>query len=412
MANVSASTATTRPATHGRLFLLVTLTLGHIVMHWFQQSFLILLPEIKTAYSLSSVQAGSLQSVRSIFGGLVNFPAGFITDMFRTRWAIILAVSMAWIGLAYLLVGLAPSFALVLPAVALVGMGGAVWHPPALSALSQRWADRRGTAFSIHGVGGSTGDTLAPVAVGALLLVFTWKQLTFFGVFPAIALAMLVWYTLRNIQGQEGKSITLKDYFSGVAGLFRNKVLMLLVLSGGIRAMGQSALLTFLPIYFREDLGFSTARGGLYFSLVTVMGIVSQPALGYLGDRFGRKMVLVPGLVLLGLFNMALVIAGAGPGLVLTLLCISIFVYALGAVVLAAAMDLSGKAVGATTVGLLFGGNFVFSFISPLIAGQLRDSFGTNAVFLYAGSAVIASAFIILVLPLRRGDGRSASVAH
>jgi MFS family permease len=116
--------------------------------------------------------------------------------------------------------------------------------------------------------------------------------------------------------------------------------------------------------------------------------------------------------VLLGLFNMVLVIAGAGPGLVLTLLCIGIFVYALGAVVLAAAMDISGKTVGATTVGLLFGGNFVFGFISPLIAGQLRDSFGTMAVFWYSGAAVIASALIILLLPLRRGTGRAASVAH
>jgi hypothetical protein len=34
------------------------------------------------------------------------------------------------------------------------------------------------------------------------------------------------------------------------------------------------------------------------------------------------------------------------------------------------------------------------------------------AVFWYSGAAVIASALIILLLPLRRGTGRAASVAH
>lgn len=381
-------------------------------MHFFQQSFLILLPEIKTAFDLTKTQAGTLQGVRSIFGGVVNFPAGFLTDMFRTRWAIILAVSMAWIGLAYLLVGIAPSFALVLPAVALVGMGGAVWHPPALSAISQRWADRRGMALSIHGVGGSIGDTVAPTLVGLLLLAFTWQRLTFFGVFPALVLSLLVWYALRNVQGQEVKKVTVKQYLRSAGGLFRNKVLMLLVLSGGIRAMGQGALTTFLPIYFREDLGFSTARAGLYFSLVTVMGIVSQPFLGFMSDRFGRKVILVPCLVMLGLFSIGLVWSGSGAGLVLNLILIGLFVYALGQVVLATAMDIAGREVGATTVGLVFGGNFIFNFISPIVGGAIADGFGTRAVFLYTGSLVIASAMMILALPLKRARDAASQPLH
>ncbi|MCS7206978.1 MAG: MFS transporter [Dehalococcoidia bacterium] len=387
----------------GRVFLLGGLTLGHAIIHWYQQSFVILLPEIKRTLGLDPVQVGALSSVRAISGGAANLPAGFISDLFRRQGALVLAVSMAWIGLAYLLVGIAPTYALLLPAVALVGMGGAIWHPPAIGLLSRRWADRRGFAVAVHGVGGSIGDTLAPLAVGILLLVFFWRNLLHFYAIPAVVLALGVWWFLRSAYQEGGERPTLRGYFGAAGKVLTNKVILVLLVVAGVRAMGQQAILTFLPIYLREDFQYSSAFAGLMLSVLTLMGIASQPALGWLSDRFGRKAVLVPGLALLALF--ALLLAWARPGweLVSVVVILGLFFYALQATILAAAMDATAQGAEATSVSLIFGGTFIFSSVSPVIAGAVAKAWGITSVFYYAAALYVLCVVLTLPLRLRRG---------
>lgn len=391
----------------GRIFLLGGLTLGHAIIHWYQQSFVILLPEMKQTLGLDPVQTGALSSVRAISGGAANVPAGFISDLFRRQGALILAVSMAWIGLAYLLVGIAPTYALLLPAVALVGMGGAIWHPPAISVLSRRWAERRGFAVGLHGVGGSIGDTLAPLAVGVLLLAFFWRTLLHFYAIPAVLLALGVWWFLRSGYQEGGEKPTLRGYFGAAGKVLTNKVILVLLVVAGIRAMGQAALLTFLPIYLREDLHYSSAFAGLMLSILTFMGIGSQPALGWISDRLGRKAVLAPGLAMLALFALLLVWARPGWELVAVIVGLGLFFYALQATIVAAAMDATARGAEATSVSLIFGGTFIFSSVSPIIAGAAAKAWGLTSVFYYAAALYLLSTVLLLPLPLRRAGAPS-----
>ena len=57
--------------------------------------------------------------------------------------------------------------------------------------------------------------------------------------------------------------------------------------------MGRIVIITFLPIYLQEHLGYSPFALGVYIALLHAMGIISQPILGYLSDRLGRKAVAV-----------------------------------------------------------------------------------------------------------------------
>ncbi|MBI2165530.1 MAG: MFS transporter [Chloroflexi bacterium] len=385
-----------------RAFTLGSLALGHSVIHWYQQTFYVILPEVRTALALNAVQVGALSTVRALSGGIVNMPAGLITDLFRRHWSVILAMSMAWIGLAYLLVGAAPTFALALPAIALVGAGGAIWHPPAISTLSLRFADRRGLALSLHGVGGSLGDTLAPLAVGAILIAISWRTLLRINALPAVALALLILWALRNIYASEGPRPTIKTYFGSLGTLVRNRSILFLLLIGSIRAMGQQGLLTFLPIYMRDELHFNTAILGLHLSFLTLLGMGSQPVMGFLSDRFGRKAVLAPGMLLLGLLTLALVMVGGGFKFTLVIILLGLFVYALQAIFLATALDLTGKGVEAATVGLFFGMNQLVGSISPLIAGALVEAYDLRAAFLYIAAVFLLAAFLFMFLPLKR----------
>ena len=392
-----------------RLFLLIALSIGHAIMHFCQQGYYILLPEIKRTFDLNPIQYGAIESTRSISGGVVNFPAGVVSDLLRERWVLIVGMALIGVGLAYLVLSIAPNYAIVLIGAGLVGVSTALWHPPALSVLSSRLAERRGLALAVHGMGGNLGNAVGPLALGVLVSTFAlrygpdigWQRAAQVAAIPMILVAVLLFVALRNVRGREGRAVKVGQYAAAVKGLLRNKVLIGLIVSGGIRGMGMGSMFAFFPIYLREDLGFSSARLGFYLFLLMISGIVSQPVLGILSDRIGRKAVLVPSLILLGLFEMLLVWAGAGVGLMLVVMCVGLFIYSIGAIIQAAAMDVTTPETGAMTIALLFGSTFVLTTPSPMIAGFLASSFGTPSVFLYAGALVLLSALIVLWLPFR-----------
>ena len=163
--------------------------------------------------------------------------------------------------------------------------------------------------------------------------------------------------------------------------------------------MGQSAIIVFLPVYLREDLEFSVARVALYLSLAQIVGIGAQPAMGFLSDKFGRKMVLVPATIWLGLLFLALRFADPGAQLVLTILAMGAFLYSLHTIFIAAAMDVAGGEVQSTVVSLIYGASFLGT-TSPILAGIIADTYGTPSAFLYGGGVVLLSSFILALLRL------------
>ncbi|MFC1532448.1 MFS transporter [Thermodesulfobacteriota bacterium] len=394
--------ATKRVFSGQNLFLLISLALGHTLMHCFQQGWYIILPSVKETFVLSDVQYGGIESIRSASGTAVQIPSGAVSDMLRKQWAIIVISALLGVGIAYVILGLAPNYGTVLLAAILVGISIALWHPPALSVLSARLAERRGLAISIHGMGGNLGNAIGPVMIGAVIGAMAWKMAAWVMAIPMIVLSLLLWVVLRNVPGREGGSITGRNYSSALLGLFKNSVILGLIISGGIRAMGTISIFAFFSLYCRVDLGFGPAKTGFYFTTMMVSGIFSQPLLGYLSDRFGRKIVLIPSMILLGFLEIILVWSGSGIGLILVAICIGLFIYTLGAVIQAAAMDASPEETGATTIALLFGSSALFTIPSPVIAGWLSETYGTPSVFLYSGGLVLLSAIIMMFLPIDR----------
>ncbi len=168
--------------------------------------------------------------------------------------------------------------------------------------------------------------------------------------------------------------------------------------------MGRVVILTFLPIYLVEDLRFSANALGLYIMLLHVMGIFSQTVLGYLSDRYGRKPVLVPSMLALGVLYVLLAVAPPVAALTLVIIAMGTFFYTLMNVLTAAISDVAGANVQASSQGLTTVVAQVAVLPTPVIAGYLADRYGMGSAFVLAGAFVFLAALCLAPLQLYGGD--------
>ncbi|MGH7810488.1 MAG: MFS transporter, partial [Candidatus Binatia bacterium] len=279
--------------------LLWLIALGHTFTHWCPATFYLLLPFLVKEMGLSYSQAGFLVTIRAAANLLVNIPAGMLVDLIGKK-ALLMALALLATGVPYFLVGVSQSFFWVALFMAFVGIGNYLWHPAAISTLSEKYPDKRGFAIAIHAIGPNIGESLAPLLVGVLLLSMSWRNVLFVNLIPGILIAFILWKFLFDkleTRAESKRSLSAKEYLSGMKRMAQNPSILLLVLVAGMRSMTQQGLHVFLPIYLTHDLGLSSAVAGLYLSITQTAGMIGTPIAGSVSDRRGRKRVLTAGLL-------------------------------------------------------------------------------------------------------------------
>jgi FSR family fosmidomycin resistance protein-like MFS transporter len=388
----------------GRLKFLAVVTGGHFGIHWFQQLFPVILPSLKAQLGLNDVQVGALSSARQLINGAMDLPCGILADSLARRRALLLASALLAMGIGYSLMGLMPVFTLLLFASGLIGLGTSLWHPAAAASLSNSFPERRATALSVHGMGATVSDTVTPLIAGFALVSIPWTSFLTVQIFPALVVALLVWGGLARQFGQEDSPAALSAHLRGVMALAKNSTFFGITLATSFMQMGRVIVITFLPIYLQEHLGYSPFALGVYIALLHAMGTISQPIMGHLSDRFGRKAVLFPSFVTLGLLFALLAVAAPGIPLGLVVGAIGLFFYTLLNITIAATMDVAGSELQATTYGLSSLLMQIATSPTPMVAGWLIGIYGIHSSFLVAAGLTLVGALLLLPLKLFRGS--------
>lgn len=411
MTEAVAQPATTIPGYEGRVRFGATIVLGHALKHVYLSALAaVLLPEIKLGLSLTATQVGTLASLQQFSGWFSTMTSGYLGDRFTHKTALMLAISLGITGVSYFALGVAGSYALLLPAMLLVGVGPSLFHPPALGALSRRFPDRRAFAISMHGTGGSLGEVLGPLIAAGLLVFLTYRGVLQISIVPALICAFLIWRLLKGEQASSHAGpASFREYLGSFAKLMRQRALLLLCLVTALRAVGQASTTTFLPVYLREDLQFSAGLVALYISLAQVVGIGSQPLMGFLCDRFGHKRILLPALTVFALTFLLVPLADGKVELALVILALGAFLFSLHAILIATAAELVGEEMQSTVVSLIFASSFLGA-LAPALAGMLADTYGLKSTFLLSAALVGLAAVVLAVtrLPARRTGATTA----
>jgi MFS family permease len=387
-----------------RIRLLGLLTGGHFIIHWFQQFYPVILPALKSGLGLSNVEVGALTSAQQLVVGIGQLPFGILADSMVRRRGAILALSLVCMGAAYFFLGV-PVFLSALFGSALIGLGTALWHPTAAASLSNRFPERRATALSIHGTGATLSDTITPLLVGVLLANLSWQAAAQVQLLPGLVFAFLLWRALACTfnYGDTHSIRRFSAQFRDIAAVVTNTAFLGLAVSSGLLSMSRLVILTFLPIYLQEHLQYTSVTLGFYIALMHAMGTVSQPLLGLLSDRFGRKTVLLPSCLLLGLFFALLAVAPPGILLGAVILVIGLFFYTLFNIFNAAVMDVAASNVHASTYGLASLITQLVVIPAPMITGYLTGGLGIKFAFVLAGAFMLIAGLVLAPLRLYRG---------
>ena len=184
--------------------------------------------------------------------------------------------------------------------------------------------------------------------------------------------------------------------------MLSQRSVLAIMFAGIFMSMGRLSILTFLPIYLAEDLNYSTLGLGFYLMLLYLMGMVSQPIMGVVSDKFGRKVVLFPAYSALGLLYFLVPATSNSFELGLVVGAMGMFFYGTSNIATAAVMDLSSSAIQGSTMSVQSVFRHIFTLPSPIIAGVLVTWKGIDAAFIYAGVLLLLGALVIAAIKFPR----------
>ena len=393
-------------------FVLSALALSHGVFHFVPQSFSVMLPAIRDSLGITPLEIGAIITAREVASGVASLPGGVLSDRLRRYWGLLFAVCMGVFGLGWLLMGLSPLYPLLILGMVILSIASSVWHLPAMAVLSERFSRRRGAALAIHGIGGNVGDVAGPMVTGVLLGLLTWQHvISIYAAVPLLLAFLTVWAfrrvgsddsSRRDAAPDAASQDAPKDQMAATMLALKSVALWRMNLVAGLRGMCYAVYTTFLPLYFTDELKLSSEAVGFHLALLFSVGIVVSPVMGYLSDRVGRKPILVPMLVGSCVLSIMLPIFGHGFMLTVIVALLGLFLRSDYSLLAAAILDMAGRNMVSTLLGVLSFSRFIMAAVSPLIAGAIYQTLGMHATLYYVATLFGLAALVLVTTSLKR----------
>jgi MFS family permease len=256
-------------------------------------SVVVVLPVVQAEFGATR-GAVSLAYTLTMFGfGLGGVATGRITDRFGIVAA--MALSIAFLGSAYVLAGLSATLWQFIAVYFLIGLGTSATFAP-LMAEASHWFERyRGLAVAIVASGNYVGGTIWPPLINWGVQSFGWRTTHIaIGIFCAVAMTLVLLLLRAQIGGA-----TVRDHENAppprVDLRISTNTLTALLCIASISCCVAMAMPQVHIVAYCGDLGYGVARGAEMLSLMMAFGVVSRIGSGFLADRIGGIRTLLLG---------------------------------------------------------------------------------------------------------------------
>lgn len=372
------------PSSAPVLGILAALSFSHLVNDTLQSLVPAIYPLLKDALSLDFRHIGLITLTNQLVASILQPFVGFFTDRHPQPFSLAAGMTSTLCGL--LLLAVAPSFGLVLVAVALVGLGSSIFHPEASRVAHLSSGGRHGFAQSLFQVGGNLGSSLGPLLAAAIIVSRGQRSIGWFSVLAMIGIWTLIgvgrWYreglASRRIhpRGMGAASGRTHPRLPRRRVIFSLGILMTLIFS---KYFYLASMVSYYIFFVIEKFGVSVQGAQLHLFLFLFAIAAGTFLGGPVGDRIGRKAVIWVSILGAAPFALALpyanlfwtAVLAAIIGLILSSAFSAILVYA---------QELVPGRVG-LMAGLFFGLAFGMGGIGSAILGVVADHYGILFVF-------------------------------
>ena len=369
----------------------LTVSFAHL-SHDIYSAFLApILPLLISKFGISLSMAGLMDITRKL-PSLFNPFVGLIADRICVRYFII--VTPAITGIAMSLLGVAPSFPVVLILLLVAGISNTLFHVPSPVMIKHVSAEQTGKGMSYYMLGGELARTLGPLLITAAIswwgLEGSWRVMPL-----GIIASVILYFKLRNISINKDFQKRKKEI--GAKDTFKKLIPFFIIISGItiFRAAMKLSLTLYLPTFLVQQ-GNTLWLAGISLAVLQFSGAIGTFLAGPISDKIGRKNILLITSIINPIL-MWLFISSNGSFMIPLLILMGFFLFASGPVLLALVQDTDSDHPSFVN-GIYMTLSFGVSSLMVLLIGFLGDKFGLILTYRICAILSIASIPFILML--------------
>lgn len=359
---------------------LFAISIAHLLNDMVQSIVPSIYPIIKEEMGLSFIQIGVITLVFQLTSSLLQPFVGMYADRRPSPYALAAGMCFTLTGLIWL--AFTGSYAAMLGAVSVIGIGSSIFHPEASRVAQLAAGGKKGLAQAIFQVGGNGGTAIGPLLAALIVLPHGRLAVLWFAVATIMGALILTrvgrWYkrVVNNISGQRRKVRSVVDHLSKRRINMALAVLVVLTFSKQFYLASMTSYFTFFLI---DKFGVSIQYSQIAlfaFLAASAIGIIAG---GYIGDKIGRKYVIWGSILGAAPFAIAMPYAGLTLTIILAII-VGLVISSAFSAILVYATELKPGKVG-MIAGLFFGLSFGLGGVGAAFFGWLADIRGIYFVF-------------------------------
>ena len=337
-------------------------------------------PLLKEAFRLDFVQIGLITLTYQLTASLLQPLVGLYTDRRPQPYSLTAGMALTLVGLVSL--SMAGSFATILVAATLVGMGSAVFHPESSRVARMASGGQHGLAQSLFQVGGNTGSALGPLLAAFIVLPRGQYSIAWFSLVALLGMMVLAKVGAWSKSHRAAKTRSPESHTEHRLALPSRKVALSLTILAALifsKYFYLASLVSYYTFYLMNKFHVSVQNAQIH--LFIFLGAVAAGTIigGPVGDRIGRKYVIWCSILGVLPFTLLLPYANLFWTSILSVVIGMILASAFSAI-LVYAQDLVPGKVGMIS-GLFFGFAFGMGGVGAALLGALADL--TDIDFVY-----------------------------
>lgn len=380
------------------LGLLPLFILAHFAHHLLPGMLTPLLPFIRDDLALNYTQTGWIISAFTIAYGIGQLPAGWLADRYGSR--IVVTIGVSGVALAGILVGISPTYFMVMAFLVLLGLLGGGYHPASAPLVSAAVEPKnQGSALGIHQIGGSAGFFMTPLITAAIASALGWR-----GSFIAVAIPIfvigIILYVLLGRFERVGKTHQRVPATPAkvlpLAGGSSRQLTTAVVLGIAVQTFVWSVI-SFIPLFIVDRFNVSKEVAAAFLTIVYSGGLWGGPLGGYLSDRLGRVSVIVGLSLIAGVAIYLLNLSPFGWVMSLVLIIVGMSYFLSLPVFESYIIKHTSEGSRSTVLGIYYAGSRGGPGAMAPALGYIADHFGFYVGFTLAGAAMFATAIVCSV---------------